>query len=71
MEIRLSAAPQPFNVSAESLTQINKGEGDGCSMLDRKMGWCSRFSSTQGGAAQPGVRTRLKQHAVLECVTKT
>lgn len=41
-----SAALQPFNASAELLTQVNRGEGDGCGKLDRKMGWCSRLSST-------------------------
>lgn len=60
VEITHSAALHPFNISAELLAQVNRGEGDGCGMLDRKMGWFSRFSSTWSRAARPGVYTKLK-----------
>lgn len=36
-----SAALHSSNVSAEWLAQVNRAEGDGCGMLDRKMGWLS------------------------------
>lgn len=55
VEIMQSATFHPFSVSAELLTQLNGGEGDGCGMLDKKMGCFSRFSGTWGSAVQPGV----------------
>lgn len=60
VEITHSAAFHPFNISAELLTQVNRGEGDGCGMSNGKMGWFPRFSSTWGSVAQPGVYAKLE-----------